>query len=223
MAVRRVNPNRMELLKMKNQLRVARRGHKLLKDKRDELMRQFLILVKETRKLREEAEATVAEAGREMILATAIMSPAIISTALMAGGERQSIQMETKNTMSVEVPVFSLPETKDEAPQGLPYGMNSASGELDQAIVTLKGSLALLVELASHEKQTELLAREIEVTRRRVNSLEFRMIPDLEATIRLITIKMDENERGNLTRLMKVKDLILEQERQKRLRLQEAK
>lgn len=223
MAVRPVSPNRMALLQLKNQLKTARRGHKLLKDKRDELMRRFLILIKETSRLRREAETLLARANREMVLARALMSSETIDTALLSGREDLELQVETENVMSVLTPKFHLPETSAQS-LNLPYGLTAVSGELDQAILALKEAFPVLIALASAEKQTELLAQEIEQTRRRVNSLEYRMIPDLEETIHSISLKMDENERGNLTRLMKVKDLILNEKlaKQRQQREQEA-
>lgn len=233
---RRVNPNRMELMRLRNQLKVARRGHKLLKDKRDEMMRQFLELVQENLVLRERAESHLRRANAEMMLARAVMPQEQIQTALMSGRGDLSLEMREENVMSVRVPVFSLPrkavedeedkfidpEEKDESSLRLPYALSSASGELDQAVLALKEALPVLLDLASAEKKTQLLADEIEKTRRRVNSLEYRLIPELEATIHNISMKMDEAERGNLTRLMKVKDLIVEQEIRAKQRLAEA-
>lgn len=218
MAVRSVSPNRMALMQLKNQLRTARRGHKLLKDKRDELMRRFLILVKETARLRREAERLLAAANREMVLARALMQAEVVDTALMSGRETLELEYTTENVMSVLTPQFKLPDDLAMNDGTLPYALTSAGGELDQAILALKAAFPVLIQLASSEKQTELLAREIEQTRRRVNSLEYRMIPDLEETIHSITLKMDENERGNLTRLMKVKDLILNQKLEEKRR-----
>ncbi|NLJ94815.1 MAG: V-type ATP synthase subunit D [Clostridiaceae bacterium] len=234
MAVMRVNPNRMELLRLRQQLNVARRGHKLLKDKRDELMRQFLAIVKKNKALRDEVEELLTVYNQAMILARAVMPEQVIESALYAGHDNFYVQMKTKNVMSVTVPEFSLPATgdlkkaakntnteqqsngvdQDKSQQKtlLPYGLSGVSGELDQAILALQQALPAMIELANIEKTTQLLANEISKTRRRVNSLEHRMIPDLEDTIRSITMKMEENERANTTRLMKVKDMILEKE-----------
>lgn len=211
MAIIRVNPNRMELMRLKDQLRTARRGHKLLKDKRDELMRQFLVLVRENQKLREQIEALLRRANSEMVLARAVTDDPIVETAMYFGRDDLMLDMKVMNVMSVHVPDFTHEES-DEPLGRLPYGMSTVSGELDQAILALREAMPVMIQLANVEKKTQLMADEIERTRRRVNSLEYRMIPDLEDTIRSITMKMDENERGNLTRLMKVKDLILERE-----------
>ncbi len=211
MAKRQVNPNRMELLRLKKQLVTARRGHKLLKDKRDELMRQFLDLIRANRTLRLRVEQLIATANQDMLLARAVMDSAVLETALMAGKESLSLDIDTKNIMSVNVPVFaSLFDVTGEV-EGLPYGLASTAGELDQAILALHEAFPVMLELAEVEKSAQLLADEIEKTRRRVNSLEYILIPELIGQIRSITMKMDENERGNLTRLMKVKDMIVRQ------------
>lgn len=214
MAVQQVNPNRMELLRLKKKLVTARRGHKLLKDKRDELMRQFLDIAKLNEKLRRKMEELLVTANREMVLARASMQPAVLESALMSGREDLALSVDFKNIMSVNVPVFSMPKGSEGITQALPYGMAGTSGELDQAITALKEVFPVMMELAQVEKTAQLLAGEIEKTRRRVNSLEYVMIPNLQESIRTITMKMDENERGNLTRLMKVKDMMVEQARQ---------
>jgi len=211
MAKKQVNPNRMELLRLKKQLVTARRGHKLLKDKRDELMRQFLDLIRANRVLRLKVEQLIAAANQDMLLARAVMDNASLETALMAGKESLTLDIDTKNIMSVNVLIFaSLFDVSGEI-EGLPCGLASTAGELDQAILALHEAFPVMLELAEVEKSAQLLADEIEKTRRRVNSLEYILIPELISQIRSITMKMDENERGNLTRLMKVKDMIVKQ------------
>ncbi|MDD2533200.1 MAG: V-type ATP synthase subunit D [Eubacteriales bacterium] len=211
MAQRQVNPNRMELLRLKKQLVTARRGHKLLKDKRDELMRQFLELIRANRALRLKVEDLLASANQDMVMARAVMDTSTLETALMAGRESLALSIDTRNVMSVKVPVFaSLFEVTGEI-EGLPYGLASTAGELDQAIVALHEAFPVMLELAEVEKSAQLLADEIEKTRRRVNSLEYILIPELKEQIHSIAMKMEENERGNLTRLMKVKDMIVKQ------------
>ncbi len=219
MAKMRVNPNRMELMRLRGQLNVAKRGHKLLKDKRDELMRQFLAIVKRNQVLRQEVEDLLKVYNQEMVLARAVMAEEVIETALYSGQNNFTINLSESNMMSVRIPSYQIyeddaDEQKMQAKEKttLPYGLSSVSGELDQAILALKKAIPAMIELASIEKTTQLLAGEIAKTRRRVNSLEHRMIPDLEETIYSITMKMEENERANTTRLMKVKDLILEKE-----------
>lgn len=211
MANRQVNPNRMELMRLKKQLVTARRGHKMLKDKRDELMRQFLEIVKANQALRVRMEKLLASANREMVMARAVIDPPVLESALMSGRESLSLDIDTMNIMSVKVPVFSAEFEMSGLRETLPYGMASTGGELDQAVIALKQALPIMIELAESEKTAQLLADEIEKTRRRVNSLEYILIPELQTAIRSITMKMDENERGNLTRLMKVKDMIVNQ------------
>lgn len=236
MAVMRVNPNRMELMRLREQLSVARRGHKLLKDKRDELMRQFISTVKHNQELRAEVEKLLKQYNQEMVLARAVMPEQVIETALFSGYDNLILQSRRKNLMSVQVPEFfvydqRMMEDRDERRERarerdrsqtyIPYGFTGVSGELDHAILALRKALPVMIELATVEKTIQLLAGEIAKTRRRVNSLEHRMIPDLEDTIRSITMKMEEDERANTTRLMKVKDLILEKEIRERRRRHE--
>jgi V/A-type H+/Na+-transporting ATPase subunit D len=211
MAILNINPTRMELNKLKKQLIVARRGHKLLKDKRDELMRQFLEIIRETRHLRERAEEQISVAHRQLLLASAVMDPAYIREAMMVGKEKILIDVDMVNVMSVDVPVFSIKESSENGLDSYPYGMAMTAGELDMAVSALNEAFPVMLKLAELEKKTQLLADEIEKTRRRVNSLEYVMIPNYEETIRSIVMKLDESERGNLTRLMKVKDLIVVQ------------
>lgn len=224
MAKRRVNPNRMELLKLKNQLNTARRGHKLLKDKRDELMRQFLEIVKVTADLRIEVEELLEKANQEMVLARTTMQTEVVESALLTGLPPLQLEVSEINTMGVVSPLFALPSANKQVADGradaasgvvlgssnLPYGMTSVSGELDQAIDALREVFPLMLKLAEKENQAKLMAAEIERTRRRVNSLEYVLIPELMELISSITMKMEENERANLTRLMKVKDMIIE-------------
>jgi len=211
MAILNINPTRMELNKLKKQLVVARRGHKLLKDKRDELMRQFLEIIRETRHLRERAEEQITIAHRQLLLASAVMDPAYIREAMMVGKEKILIDVDMVNVMSVDVPVFSIKESSENGLDSYPYGMAMTAGELDMAVSALNEAFPVMLKLAELEKKTQLLADEIEKTRRRVNSLDYVMIPNYEETIRSIVMKLDESERGNLTRLMKVKDLIVAQ------------
>lgn len=211
MAILTVNPTRMELNRLKKQLIVARRGHKLLKDKRDELMRQFLDIIRENRQLRETMERLLNEAHRQFLIASAVMNPAYLREALMAGKEQMKLTVGTVNVMSVDVPVFGMNIEQAGTAGSYPYGMASTTGELDMAVSALNEAFPVMLRLAEIEKKAQLLADEIEKTRRRVNSLEYVMIPNYEQTIRSITMKLDESERGNLTRLMKVKDMIVKQ------------
>ena len=207
MADIRVNPTRMELKKLKTKLITARRGHKLLKDKRDELMRQFLEIVKDAKVLRAELCERFADAGKGLAEAAAESDERMLTEALMlpaAGGE---LTVETKNVMSVIVPRFDY-QTSGRA-VGPAYGFAFTSGEMDKAVDAVSATAAELIRLAELEKAATLLCAEIERTRRRVNALEYIMIPQYERAIKSISMKLDENERGNQTRLMKVKDMMV--------------
>ena len=208
----KVNPTRMELTKLKKRLQTARRGHKLLKDKRDEMVKQFLELVKENRRLRTEVEAKLSGVQNGFSIAAAVMSSQTLEESLVFPKQGIDLAVSSKNIMSVNVPVFDF-TMKNEKSDIYPYGFAFTSGELDSAVSDLSELLPSLVKLAQTEKAVMLLSREIEKTRRRVNALEHVMIPQLEETIKYIVMKLDENERGNLTRLMKVKDMMLEQAR----------
>ena len=195
MARLNVNPTRMELTRLKKRLATASRGHKLLKDKRDELMKQFLDIVRVSEKL----------------AAGAVMPPEMLEQTFLYPKQGVGIEMKFRNIMSVDVPMYDvITKTSDKA-DIYPYGFAATSGELDDAVAQLAGTLEDMLRLAEMEKTVKLLAQEIEKTRRRVNALEYVMIPQLQETIRYITMKLDENERGNLSRLMKVKDMMVEQ------------
>ncbi len=203
-----VNPTRMELSRLKKRLAVARRGHKLLKDKRDELMKQFLDIVRECKTLREEVENKLEEYYQNFSVAKALMSEESMETALVLGNQTIHLTGEIRNIMSVNVPFFSF-EIQKRSDSVFPYGFLDTSAQLDDSLLSLNAIFPELLRLSGMEKTVELLASEIEKTRRRVNSLEYVMIPQLTETIKSITMKLDENERGNLTRLMKVKDMML--------------
>lgn len=211
MAIMRVNPTRMELSRLKKRLAVARRGHKLLKDKRDELMKKFLDLVKKNKELRVKVESMLMKVHEDFLIARAVMSSESLEGALMFPKQDISLDVSTRNIMSVYVPVLNYNMSSSDEGDIYPYGFASTSGELDGAIGTLAAALPAMLELAQMEKSSQLLAQEIERTRRRVNALEYIMIPQLTETIKYITMKLDENERGNLTRLMKVKDMMIEE------------
>ncbi len=210
MAEIKVNPNRMELRKLKDRLSTARRGHKLLKDKRDELMRQFLDIVRENKALRESVEARLAEVHRSFTVAAAVSSPRMLEEALMLPKKEVALQTGSRSIMSVAVPVFKFDIVGSDSSDGYNYGFAFTSGELDSALASLSELLPDLIRLAETEKTAQLLADEIEKTRRRVNALEYTMIPSLEEAIKRISMKLSENERANTTRLMKVKDMMLQ-------------
>jgi V/A-type H+-transporting ATPase subunit D len=201
----------MELSKLKKKLTSARRGHKLLKDKRDELMRQFMILIKENRQLRSEVEAAISEANRYMAVAGSVMQREVLETALMLPKQEVELEVEEKNVMSVYIPEFKTKYRSADANDIYSYGMAFTSIDLDGAVNSLSAILPQMIRLAEIEKACQLMADEIEKTRRRVNALEHIMIPDYEETIKYITMKLSENERSTTTSLMKVKDMVLKE------------
>lgn len=209
MAKLNVNPTRMELSKLKKRLSTSIRSHKLLKDKQDELMRQFISLVKHNNELRKEVESELQISLNDFVMARAVMSSEFLEEAIAYPKEHVSVEVSEKNIMSVSVPVMNFKRQLEEDEGSIyPYGFVSTSSELDDALAKLYGILPSLLELAEIEKSCQLMASEIESTRRRVNALEYRTIPDLEETIKYIRMRLDENERAATTRLMKVKNMI---------------
>ena len=205
-----INPTRMELTRLKGRLKTATRGHKLLKDKRDELMRQFLEIVRRNRELRQKVEAGLERANAAFTVASALMSPEMLEQALLYPKQSVELDMKTKNIMSVNVPVYTFHTRNEDPTEIYPYGFAQTSGELDTALEELSQVFQDMLELAQVEKTMQLLAADIEKTRRRVNALEYVMIPQFQEKIRYISMKLDENERGNITRLMKVKEMVLQ-------------
>lgn len=210
MPLLRVNPTRMELTKLKKRLKTARRGHRLLKDKRDELMKQFLARIRLTRDLRLRVEAGLLEVNASFQSAAALISPAVLTQSLMLPKQVTTVTVSYQNVMSVDLPRYALERLRPSEADNYPYGFLMTSGDLDDAILGMTQLQEDLIALAELEKASQLLALEIEKTRRRVNALEYVVIPQLTETIRAIGSKLDENERGNITRLMKVKDMLLE-------------
>jgi len=205
----RVNPTRMELNRLKGRLKMAQRGHKLLKDKRDELMRKFLELIRENKELRTVVEAKLSRSFANFLLAQAVMSAETMEEAIMFPQARVVLDAEEVNLMSVRVPRFAR-QGQDESKGAdvYPYGFANTSAELDTSIAALAEVLPALIKLAEVEKAVFLLADEIDKTRRRVNALEYVLIPQIGSTIKYISMKLDENERGALVRLMKIKDIV---------------
>ena len=211
MAKKQVNPTRMELTKLKKKLVTATRGHKLLKDKRDELMRQFLELVRENKELREKVEAGIQAANKNFVLARAGMSDEVLNVALMAPKQEVFLTLDHKNVMSVDIPVFEYQTKTPDSNDIYSYGFAFTSSDLDDSIKSLQDIFPDMLKLAEVEKACQLMASEIEKTRRRVHALEHVMIPELRENIKYIVMKLDENERSTQIRLMKVKDMMLEQ------------
>ncbi len=204
-----ITPTRMVLNQMKGRLRTATRGHKLLKDKRDELMRRFMEIVRRNKELRRKVEEGLTEAFAAMSMASAVMSPEMLEQSLLAA--RQSVELKVKyqNIMSVDVPQYSFQTRSLSRGDMFPYGFANTSGELDEALSKLYAVFEDMLALAEVEKTMQLLAEDIEKTRRRVNALEYVMIPDLQENIRYISMKLAENESANKVRLLKVKDMVL--------------
>ena len=210
MAIMNVSPTRMELSKLKKKLVSLKRGHKILKDKRDELMRQFLLLIKENKELRLKVQNGISEANLHMALANGVMSKEEMEIALMMPTQKVSLDVKKKTIMSVDVPSFELQLKSGDKSDVYSYGFAFTSSELDSSVKSLSDILPDMLRLAEVEKTCQLLSAEIERTRRRVNALEHVLIPDHEETIRYISMKLDENERSTTTRLMKVKDMVLQ-------------
>ena len=210
MASTAITPTRMVLNQLKGRLKTARRGHKLLKDKRDELMRQFMDVVKLNKQLRLKVEEGLTAAFSSLQVASAIMSPEMLEQALMYPRQRVELVMEFKNIMSVNVPRYSFHTKNNDPSEIYPYGFAQTSGELDDALDKMARVFEDMLELAQVEKTMQLLAEEIEKTRRRVNALEYVMIPELEGNIKYISMKLEENENSTKVRLLKVKEMVLQ-------------
>ena len=206
-----VNPTRQELTKLKTRLKTSIRGHKLLKDKRDELMKQFMDVVRENRALRAKVEEGLKRAHGSFTVASAVMSSEAMQQALLYPKQSVELNMTFKNVMSVNVPEYHFKTKNDDPGEVYPYGFAATSGELDTAVDALSQVFQDMLKLAQIEKTSQLLAEEIEKTRRRVNALEYVKIPQMQETIKYITMKLDENERANTIRLMKVKDMLLKE------------
>ena len=211
MAATQVNPTRMELTRLKRKLATAVKGHRLLKDKRDELMREFLDLVRINMELRKKVEEGIRSSNRNFVLARAGMSEEMLKTALMAPKQKVFLDAGSRNVMSVDIPTFDYQTRTPDANDIYPYGFAFTSGDLDGAVTSLSEVFPDMLKLAEVEKSCQLMAAEIEKTRRRVNALEHVIIPETQEGIRYITMKLDENERSTQVRLMKVKDMMLKE------------
>lgn len=212
MAVARlkVNPTRMELRRLKLRLKTATRGHKLLKDKSDEMIRRFVELAKRNKELRRQVEQELAQALSDFVFAKAVSESAAIEEALAMPGVQMQIACGVDNIMNVPTPTFRIEEMQ--TADLYPYAFGQVTAQLDSSIATVSQLATRMLELAQVEKACNMLAIEIEKNRRRVNALEYIMIPQIEETIQFITMKLDENERGNIVRLMKVKDILAAKE-----------
>lgn len=207
MAIKNINPTRMELTRLKNQLAIAKRGHKLLKDKQDEMVRQFMLIIRQNKQLREEVEKELKEIIKSFSSAQLKVSREGIYEALMVPAKSANVEVSERNVMNIKVPTVKFVDNGD---IDLTYGFAFTPSELDGSIISLSKLLPKFIELAGLEKACDMLASEIEKTRRRVNAIEFIMIPDMEASIKYIVQKLDDNERSNIIRLMKSKEIILQ-------------
>ena len=199
-----VNPTRMELTRLKKKRIIAVRGHKLLKDKRDELVKQFIIMIEKNKSLRELVEEKINIANQKFLLAKSEMSSEFINTALLAPKQTLIFDVTTKNIMSVNIPKFDYKTRTSEDNDIFPYGLAFTSLSLDDAVKSLSLIFDDMLELAEIEKACQLLSAEIEKTRRRVNALEHVVIPQTNETIKFIEMKLDENERSAQVRLMRI-------------------
>ena len=204
-----VKPTRMELSTLKDRLKVAQNGYDLLKDKQDELMRQFIELIKENNQLRNEVEDELSGALSNFVLASSSMNDAFMEEIVALPSKQVNLEIAKKNIMSVDVPKmsFSYDDDNQKSDNEVKYGYLNTSSELDDAIEVLNDVMPKLLKLTEIEKTCQLMATEIESTRRRVNALEYRMIPNIKETIKYIQMKLDENERASITRMIKVKDM----------------
>lgn len=198
----KINPTRMELIRLKAKLKVAKRGHKLLKEKRDGLMKEFMAIIREARNLRVQVEAKMADGFKAFVFAAADMRPEVVEEALAMPSKKISLKATTKNVMSVMVPEFEYSEEGDH----ICYSLATTSSGLDTSLKIFSDSISNIVKLAQIEHSARLLAVEIEKTRRRVNALEYVFVPEMEKNIKYITGKLDEQERSALSGLMRIKE-----------------
>lgn len=208
MAILNVNPTRMELSRLRKRLGTATRGHKLLKDKQDELVRQFILLVKKNQELRKKMDSSLQKGMKEYVLASSVIPDHVLEEAFSIPFNKVSLDVQTKSIMNTEVPVLNSMYQEDSDVDDFSYGFVSTTSELDLSLDYLDSMLPLMLQLAEIEKTCQLIAKEIETTKRRVNALEYLTIPNLTETIAHIENTLDENERGNVTRLMKVIDIL---------------
>ena len=208
MAILNVNPTRMELSRLRKRLGTATRGHKLLKDKQDELVRQFILLVKKNQELRKKMDSSLQKGMKEYVLASSVIPDHVLEEAFSIPFNKVSLDVQTKSIMNTEVPVLNTMYQEDSDVDNFSYGFVSTTSELDLSLDYLGSILPLMLQLAEIEKTCQLIAKEIETTKRRVNALEYLTIPNLTETIAYIENTLDENERCNVTRLMKVIDIL---------------
>lgn len=203
-----VNPTRQELLGLKIKLKTAERGHKLLKEKRDGLMKSFMAIIREAKELRTKMEKDLSDSFISFLFFSLKADKAVVEESLLVPSKKLTLIASVKNVMGVEVPNFDFKEEGD----FLCYDLATTSTSLDLSLIGFSKALKEMVKLAEIEHAAKLLALEIEKTRRRVNALEYVFIPDTKETIKYITAKLNEQERATIITLMKVKDMIAKQE-----------
>ncbi|MFH1780911.1 MAG: V-type ATP synthase subunit D [Candidatus Nealsonbacteria bacterium] len=199
-----VNPTRMELLRLKRKLKTAERGYKLLKDKRDGLMKEFMLIIRKSKNYRKDTEEKIKKALLSFVFAASLTEPEFIEEALALPTQKIKLEAKTKNVMGVRIPQFEYQEEGEL----LCYSLASTPSDLDESLLILSEVLKEAVKLAEIEHSARLLAQEIEKTRRRVNALEYVFIPNIKETIKYIEAKLTEQERGVIITLMKVKEKI---------------
>lgn len=202
-----VKPTRMELRRLKSQLATATSGHKLLKDKQDELMRQFITLIRKNNEVRKKVEDLLVASMQDFVLAKTLENDQMVQGLFAIPTKRINLRIRLDTIMSVKVPKMYTDVYKNNPESGMSYSYLASNSRMDESLDAISDSLDDLLELAEIEKTCQLMADEIEKTRRRVNSLEFRTIPQLEETIYFIEMKLEESERANITRMMKIKDM----------------
>ncbi len=206
MAQTTVNPTRMELMRLKKELSTASRGHKLLKDKQDEMVRQFMNLIKENMELRKKVEKSLETISNTFNEARLKMSYAGLMEALLVPSQNIDIEVDDYSIMNIKVPKLNV---KSSEATDITYSFAFTPCELDESVLKLSALVKDMVRLAEIEKSCDMLAVEIEKARRRVNAIEYVLIPNLEENIHYITMKLEDNERSNIIRLMKSKEIIL--------------
>lgn len=210
MAILNVNLTRIESINMKKSLKTAQRGHKLLKDKLDELIKKILELVQKNEQLRKKTDEMLTNAYQNFMLAKAVMGEEGIEEALVIPKQSVSVDISETSIMSVKIPQFNFGKNEDENNNKVLYGFAYTTSELDKAIESFSEVSENLLELAQNEKAIELISAEIEKTRRRVNAIENVTIPNYIDTIKYIQLKLSEDERASTSRLMKIKDMLME-------------